>query len=39
MRETYHLEDPSIDGRTMLIWIFKVDGDMDLKDLTQDRNR
>jgi hypothetical protein len=34
------LEEPSIDGRIILKFIFeKCDGDMDWIDLTQDRDR
>ena len=37
---TDHLEDPSIDGRILLKFIFeKFDGDMDWIDLAQDRDR
>ena len=35
-----HLEDPGLDGRIILKWIFdKWDGDVDLIDLSQDRVR
>jgi hypothetical protein len=35
-----HFEDPDLDGRTILRWIFgKWDGDMDWVDLAQDRDR
>jgi hypothetical protein len=35
-----HLEDPGIDGRIILKWIFrKWDGGMDWIDITQDRDR
>jgi len=35
-----HLEDPSVDGRIILKWIFrKWDGDMDWINLAQNRNR
>jgi hypothetical protein len=34
-----HLEDPSIDARIILKWIFtKLDGDMDWIDLSQNRD-
>jgi hypothetical protein len=34
------LEDPGVDGRKILKWIFeKLDGGMDWIDLTQDRDR
>jgi hypothetical protein len=34
------LEDPGVDGRTILKWIFeKWDGDVDCIDLAQDRDR
>jgi len=39
LRESDHLEDPSIDGRIILIWIFmKWDGGMDRIDLAWDRD-
>ena len=36
-----HLEDPGVDGRKMLKWIFKKwdGGDMGWIDLAQDRDR
>jgi hypothetical protein len=35
-----HLEDPVVDGRMILKWIFENwDGGMDWIDLAQDRNR
>jgi hypothetical protein len=35
-----HLEDPDVDGRIILKWIFKKwDGGMDWIDLAQDRDR
>ena len=35
-----HLEDPGIDGRIILRWIFKKwNGDMEWIDMTQDRDR
>jgi len=40
LRERGHLEDPGIDGRIILRWIFrKWDGGMDWMDLDQDRDR
>jgi hypothetical protein len=35
-----HLEDPGVDGRVILKWIFwKCDGGMDWVELAQDRDR
>ena len=35
-----HLEEPGVDGRIILKWIFrKWDGDMDWINLAQNRNR
>ena len=35
-----HLEDPGIDGKIILKWIFRMwDGGMDWIDLAQDRDR
>jgi hypothetical protein len=35
-----HLEDPGVDGRIILSWIFKtLNGDNDWIDLAQDRDR
>jgi hypothetical protein len=40
LREGYHLEDPDVDGRIILKWIFKKwDGGMDWIDMAQDRDR
>ena len=43
VRERYHLEDPGVDGRIILRWIFRKwdvgRGGMDWIDLAQDRNR
>jgi hypothetical protein len=40
LRERVHLEDPGIDGRILLRWIFrKWDGSLDWIDLAQNRNR
>ena len=40
LREGGHMEDPDIDGRIILKWIFeKWDGGMDWIDLAQDRVR
>jgi hypothetical protein len=39
-RERDHLEGPDVDGRIILIWIFrKWDGGMDWIDLAWDRDR
>ena len=39
LREGGHVEDPGMDGRTILKWIFeKWDGGMDWIDLAQDRD-
>ena len=38
--ERDHLEDPDLDGRIVLKWIFrKWDGGMDWIDLSEDRDR
>ena len=40
LRERDHLEDPRVDGRIILRWIFrKWDGGMDWIDLARDRDR
>jgi hypothetical protein len=40
LREGGHLEDPGVDRRIILKWIFeRLDGDMDWIDLAQDRDR
>jgi hypothetical protein len=40
LRERVHLEDPGIDGKIILSWIFrKWDGGMDWIDLAQDRDK
>ena len=37
LRERYHLEDPSVDGKIILRWM--GGGDVDWIDLAQDRDR
>jgi hypothetical protein len=40
LREINHFEDPDVDGRIILRWIFrKFDEGMDWIDLAQDRDR
>jgi len=40
LKETGHLEEPGVDGRIILRWIFrKWDGGMEWIDLAQDRDR
>jgi hypothetical protein len=41
LRERGHLEDPGIEGRTILRWIFrkKDGGSMNWTDMAQDRDR
>ena len=39
VRESDHLEDPNVDGRIILKWIFRWDGGMECIDLAQNRDR
>ena len=40
MKERAHLEDPGVEGRVVLKWIFKkCDGGIDWIDLAQNRDR
>jgi hypothetical protein len=40
LRDRYHLEDPSVDGRIILRWTFRKWGaGMDWIDLAEDRDR
>jgi hypothetical protein len=39
LREINHLEDPGVDGRIILTWIFRKSGGMDWIELAQDTDK